>query len=224
MGQIKPKKTDAMVVGSAVDTWLTAGYESFASKYTTVGRRSKSKDGDEGEKENGNGNNWEYQLNPTMLNQVSRLCEYMEEQSILNDLRNNYKSQDILWWDSPGGFCEGLCGIPDWYRVNGKKCILVDLKTTSNLERVKYHYHCVDYGYYRQLAMYMFLLKERYKSITEFRLYHLVLETGDNLRSVLYDVTDNVDVSLWDFKKILYFISGYHFEKPNISWDKAIKL
>lgn len=161
-GELKKEITDSLIIGKAVDTWIMEGRKKFDDIFVPVLRRSaKSEDN-------------RIQLTPAMFEQVCAMVVKLLEQPITGYLNDKYISQDILQVDEPIGQFPGLCGIPDWYKVVETKAVIVDLKTSSVIEPIKYHYHCMQFGYYEQQALYQKLLKKLHPEIKVFESYHLV--------------------------------------------------
>jgi len=208
-------KTDSMVIGSAVDMWLTQGYEKFIANFQVMGRRSTKSDIPH-----------EYQLNPTMLETIAGICEEVTRHEVYKDIMANFTSQDVLYIDKPSGEFAGICGIPDWYHhAEGGVCTIVDLKTTSNLDAKKYYYHCLDFNYYDQQAIYRVLLKNKYPDIKEFRSYHLVVETGDYKRTELYRLNDDtIDIKMSEVWLKYEKITNQKYAEPNLKWETAKEL
>ena len=159
--------TDPMIIGSAVDTWLTEGRAKFNKQYTTVSRRSRKSD-----------TPWRYQLTPTMYDSIGNMCtKAMKSPAIKYLKKEKFISQEILHHDMDlGEHFAGIAGIPDWYKIDNKVAIVIDLKTSQTIDPTKYHYKCLDLGYYRQQAMYQMLLKSKNKDVSDYISYHIVIE------------------------------------------------
>lgn len=207
--------TDAMVIGSAVDDWLTLSKETFKRNYTVVTRRSRKSD-----------TPWRYQLTNTMYKQIENMCANVEASPALKRLRDDeYISQEILQIDLGLNHFKGLCGIPDWYKIDGGLCVIVDLKTAQTVEPIKYHYKCLDLGYYRQQAFYQVLLQKKY-SVTEFESRHLVVEKdSDNINHARTFILDQERIE--QEKESLFKIfddikKERDFHRTTASWSDAI--
>lgn len=165
-GEYDRKPTDVLIIGNAIDTWLTEGYEEFLKQYTVVTRRNKN-----------GGTDWQKQLNPSQYDQIEKLCQAVERQTVYQSLKG-YKRQVLLTYDMPIGehFC-GLCGVLDFLDVQGNTATIVDLKTAnSGVNPQGYYYKCLDYGYFRQMAMYQVLTALNYPGLKHIDCYHLVVE------------------------------------------------
>jgi len=163
------EKTDALIIGSAVDTLLTKGNKAFQSEFKVVDRRSSKEEDDR-----------RMQLNPTMHDKVMDIVDSIKRQDIWNDLkRRHWKKQVILKNDELG-----ICGMLDFLQVNGDYAIIVDLKTSNTIDPKKYYWHCYEYDYFLQMAFYKTLVKTNYPEVELVKCYHLVVEKDSD---ELYD-------------------------------------
>ena len=213
---VPDKRTDAMLVGSAVDTWLTDGKEAFERKYICVSRRNLKNPAPD-----------VVELNMTQYNQVVALCRAVEATTAYQEVKN-HRAQQILSEDLAIGDFKGLCGIPDWYEIFGNECVITDLKTTMNADPIKYYYAALDYGYFRQQAMYQRLVKANNPNVTKFTSRHLVVEKDeDGINRVRAFILDQ---ELIDIEKEIIEITierianDKHFKKLNADWDTALVL
>lgn len=172
-GVIEPKKTKAFDIGSAVDDLLSQ--IDNKSKYAVVagdGRTKEIKDMKAMYIAKGKTvlTADDYELIMSLACAVENTSAY---QQIMKD---GFIMQHILQvpWELGERF-DSIAGIPDFYKIDGTKCIIVDLKTTTDLDARKYHYNCLGYGYYRQLAFYSILLEKLNPQLTEFEYLHLAV-------------------------------------------------
>jgi len=164
-GERIKKGKEAFVIGSAVDTWLTRGKDAFKSEYLAVSRRNiKNPPTDYTE------------LTMAQYDDISVMCKVVEKQPAYLELKD-HTAQEIIKCDMPIGdhFC-GLSFIPDWYKIDGDTCIITDLKTAQDASEMKYHWHCVSYGYYEQMAVATLIFREINKDIKNFVYRHLIIE------------------------------------------------
>ena len=215
-GEINSPVTDAMVLGSAVDTWLTESKEAFEAQYIQVTRRSKKGD-----------TPWRYQLTKTMYDSVENMCTNAETSPAVLQLQKEYKAQEIMQCDIELTHFKGLCGIPDWYRVDGDTADIVDLKTAQSIDVHKYHYKCLDLGYYRQQAFYQIMLEKKY-GCTNFMSRHLVIEKDpDNINHVQTFILNQEKIEAE--KDFLFQIfesikKEVDFAPHRATWDEAIEI
>jgi len=207
--------TDAMVLGSAVDTWLTESREEFEKQYIQVTKRSRNGD-----------TPWRYQLNKTMYDAVENMCTSAEDSPALKAL-SDYETQKILQSDIQLGHFDGIAGIPDLIKIDGDTCEIVDLKTAKTIDPTKYHWHCIDFGYYRQQAMYQILAENIYKC-KNFRSRHVVIEKDpDGINHVQTFILNQGRINK-DKDFLFQVFESIKNEKDFLphkaSWDDAIEI
>lgn len=214
---VPDKRTDPMLVGSAVDTWLTDGKEAFERKFICVSRRNlKNPSPDVCE------------LNMSQYNQVVALCRAVEATSAYQEVKH-HTAQQILFEELPiGQHFKGLCGIPDWFTIIGDLCVITDLKTTLNADHKKYFYAAMEYGYFRQQAMYQRLIKANNPGVKKFISRHLVVEKDEeNINRVRAFVLDQ---ELIDIEKEIIDITierisrDLTFNKLDADWKTSITI
>ncbi len=238
--------TDALVIGSAVDEWLTVNMGSYGSKYQMVKRRTNKDD-----------ENYRYQLTGKMVDEIEGMCTAVEATEAYKELMfegiidcpateydkatNSYKevierkiikrhkSQQILQYDFPiGEHFLGICNIPDWYIIDKKTgvCTITDLKTAKafNGSKTKWHWKCVEFGYYRQQAMAQKILKLLHPEITSFQSRHLIVEKDpDGIHNVYAWIIsqDRIDDAMIELNETLEDIHNeINFNKLPASWSE----
>lgn len=155
------RETPALKIGSAVDLYVTKSRAAFNKAYRPVKRRNLKEPPTE-----------YTELTEAEYDTVVGISERVRKQQIAKELKG-FTSQRILKYEMALGHFRGVCGIPDWYKVEGDKGIIVDLKTTAKLDG--YEWSALKYGYYRQQAFYQMLLQEL-EGCETFESYHLVVE------------------------------------------------
>lgn len=167
--------TDALITGQAVDTWLSEGEEAFKQKFLAVPRRNK-KNPPVGYTE----------ITNTMFDEIVSICKVAVEQPAFQALAN-HKSQNIIYFEEDlGEHFKGLSFIPDWYNIQGDTCIITDLKTANNAEFKKYFWHCLDFGYFEQMAVATIILRRLHPEIKRFVYRHFIIEKNPNVVPVPY--------------------------------------
>ena len=167
--------TDAIIIGSAVDTWLSEGKEAFQKLFLAVPRRNK-KNPPVGYTE----------ITNAMFDEIVSICQVAEEQPAFQELAS-HKSQEIIQCDwELGDHFNGISFIPDWYTIDEETCIITDLKTANNAEFTKYFYHCLDFGYFDQMAIATIILRKIHPEIKHFVYRHFIIEKNPNVVPVPY--------------------------------------
>jgi len=215
-GEIENKKTNPMLIGSACDRWLTAGKDMFLKEYICVSRRNL-KSPPVGITE----------LTQTQYDEIVAICESVERQDAYKELKD-HTTQQILTMLMELGLFKGLCGIPDWFKVEGSKAIITDLKTAEQAKSsVKYHYHCLDYGYYRAMGFYDILIRHNYPEVKEVEHRHLVVEKDpDGVNKVYTFILSQERIEL-EKENILDNIlpaikSETEFAPSNVKWSDSV--
>lgn len=213
-GEIPPKKTDSMLIGSAVDEWLTKGRKSFDKKYKLVSRRTTGNDNE---------------LNNTQFEHVIKMCQKIESQDAYKALKKHKKQVILSYPLNLGKHFVGIAGTPDFLKIDGAKANIVDLKTSAEMDSVnKYHWHCENFGYYRQAGMYSLLVHLNYPEITDIICNHLVVEKdSDGIYNVFtYILSD--DRVKFEMDKILNILPEVaqetKFAPKNASWFDAVTI
>jgi hypothetical protein len=199
-------QTPSMVIGSGVDCWLTRSKASFSKKFKAVERRNlKEPPKDYTE------------ITFDQLETITNISQSVLVTSAYKKIKKlKFKSQEILTFDGEfGKHFDGLCGIPDWYHISpdGTEAVIVDLKTTSNLD--KFSWQVKDFDYYLQLAFYGMLLEGKYEKIESIDYYILAAETDEPYRVKLFSLDDKKIKFEYDhLRTILNEISNKEEYKP----------
>ena len=157
--------TDALKIGKAVDIFISQGEEEFRKQFIAVSRRNIK-----------NPPINVIELTEKQYEDVIGMSQVILNQPAYKDLAD-YDKQRIITLDMPIGehFC-GLAGIPDFMRIEGDTCYLVDEKTAWDTDDRKYYYKCRDFGYFRQFAVMTIILRQTNPEIKNFIYRHLVIE------------------------------------------------
>lgn len=215
-GEIPNKKTQPMIIGGAVDCWLTGCRADFEKQYVVVARRNL-KNPPVGITE----------LTQAQYEEIVAICESVERQDAYKDL-TGHTTQQILTMPMELGKFIGLCGIPDWFNVDGHKAVITDLKTAEQAKSaVKYHYHCLDYGYYRQMSVYDLLIRHNYPEVKEIEHRHLVVEKDSDGVNRVYTFILSAERVEMEKEVILDNIlpaikAETEFAPSNVKWEDAV--
>ena len=150
-------------------------------------------------------------------------------QDAMKEVRKWFKTQIILQSDMDLGIFAGICGIPDAIYVDEAKktAIIMDLKTAKTIDPVKYHWHCLTYNYYRQMAVYNLLVKANY-NVEKITSQHLVLEKdGDGVYNCQTFILnpDRIQQEIGNVFNILEAIKNETKYLPNNTrWQDAIEI
>ena len=113
LGEIDKHLTPSMLIGKAVDCWLTRNKAAFYREFTRGALKKDNPD-----KFAKNKDEERFVLTPATYDKVVSMCKTMENISVYKDiLARDFTSQAILKIDEPTGLFEGLAGIPDWFKI-----------------------------------------------------------------------------------------------------------
>lgn len=212
--EIESKVTKAMVTGSAVDYLLAQDDDKPVFK---VVERRNLKNPPVGYIE----------VNQTDYDEIMAIAIAVEETEVYRDINKKYIKNPILTFDTKiGEHFVGLAGRPDYILVTDKEIIIVDLKTSRTTDPRKYYYHCKEFGYFRQQAMYQDLAQKTYGNLPV-RSYHLTVDKQKDICNVvLFELDqDEIDSESIEIEAVVTEIAfRTDWSKPKVAWSDAIKL
>lgn len=212
-------KTKAMLIGSLVDDLLTNINEAMAGKIVSGDRRLKEFKQLEAQGVT--------VISVSDYDMIMGLATSVDETSAYKELRD-HTTQTIVGYDEPiGEHFVGLAGIPDWFKVDGHSCIITDLKTANTIDPRKYFFHCQEFGYFRQQAVYQMILKKLYPEIRDFVSRHIVVEKEKDINLVRtfiipQDIIEEEKINIQDY--ISEISLEKEFKKEDADWDNAVTL
>jgi len=119
-------------------------------------------------------------------------------------------------------------GVPikgklDWLTIIDDTAYIDDLKTTQNILPMKYHYHALDYGYYRQAWMYKQLVLQNYPQVKFVHNRHLAVTKTDWPEVATFTLNETyVDFQEDRVLRALHGITNKDFNDPVVSWDNSL--
>ena len=226
-GEISFEPTPSMKIGSAVDLYLTGSAVKFRKTYQEKVLKKDNPDVYSTQQSI----HPEYLLSSTEFAKVIGIVDSVKRTDIYKSIKKNYKSQKILQFPMKiNKFFEGICGVEDWYKIEGNSCTIIDLKTTASIDERKFRYSCDDYAYYRQQSMYQTLFKLMYPNLTHFTSYILAVENiGPHYHSKMFKLNQEViefnKITIWEVIEELKQMKSIKDFKPyNLTWDDVIEL
>jgi|ERR1035437_2741869 hypothetical protein len=165
------EKTDALILGSAVDTYVTKGKRAFNKLFKPVARRTNA----EGLKYT--------EMTTAAYQEAVAISERVMSTTAFKELQD-FERQVVLTMEQPltpvsalpsSLVVKPLAGMLDFLKVKGNIAGIVDLKTARTADERKYFYHALDYGYFIQAAVYIKLVKANYPEVTIVDFCHLVV-------------------------------------------------
>lgn len=211
--EIEPKTSAALVLGSGVDYLLAQNDNK--PEYRVVERRNLK-----------NPPTDYIEINQSQYDEIFDIANAVAETEVFKEIDKTFLKQELLTTDMPIGQFVGLCGLPDYIKVTDDEIIIIDLKTSRTTDTRKYYYHCQEYGYYRQQALYQWLALEKYgnKKISS---YHLVVEKTKDIYDVKLFLLDQREIdmatdNMW--RAVNDIKNRTDYSRPNLTWNDAIKL
>ena len=214
-GDIENKKTIPMLIGSACDCWLTDSRKAFELQYNVVARRNlKNPPSDV------------IEITQSQYDEIVGICESVERQDAYKAMKG-HTTQKILTMPMELGLFCGICGVPDFFKIDGKTAVITDLKSAERADSpIKYYYHCLDYGYFRQAAMYKILLRYNFKDVEKIIFRHITVQKEENIYGVYTFILDDERIAMEEeniLSNILPMIAKEKdFLPRNTKWSDAI--
>ena len=224
-GELVEEKTDAMLVGSAVDNILTDLNNFQNGKYAVRQFNGTTKEGKAETlelKEQGL-----TILTQAKYDDIMGMAVAVSETTAYKELKD-HTAQEILQVDMLiGDHFLGLCGVPDWFKIDGDTCIITDLKTAKTVDDKRYYYHAREYGYMRQMAFYSLMLATLYPDIKSFVYRHIVVNKHRNVwlvKSFDFEPREIDNERLKLIKAIDDISNEKEFKKQDATWENATRL
>lgn len=86
-----------------------------------------------------------------------------------------------------------LIGELDYLYVDDERAVIVDLKTSENVDKRPFYYKTMEYGYYVQMAYYRDLVRQNYPNIKTIECYILAAEKDKFApRALFYKIPDAI--------------------------------
>jgi hypothetical protein len=217
--EIEPEKTDAMTIGSMVDTALSEGVEKMNSLYIPVARRSKSEPGSK-----------VTEVTQAMYDEAIGLIQAVMATSAWKKI-STFRKQVVLCMPIPENkyFDNQYVGMLDFLKVMEREnqAIIVDLKTSRTVNDKKYGYLAEELGYWYQAAAYTMLVKKNY-GVENVYFYHLAVEKDPKgihkVKTFLFDQAGIKHYTSILIAKINEIITTENWDKEDCSMDDAVIL
>jgi hypothetical protein len=212
----------AIDFGSALDTLLTESEEEFHKGFTySVLKR------DDPERFESNKTFAGKVLSRSAYDTVLAAANAVQATTAYKDIMNNEPlPQTVLTGNINGVDVKGKL---DWLNIidlksGGKKAIITDLKTTTNLHPTKYYYHALDFGYHVQMAMYKELVMQNF-DVMDVTCQHLVVTKNDWPIVATFEFGSSlIQKGMDQIEYALQGITEQKFEEKDVGWDNAFIL
>jgi len=213
--EIKPKGSEAFVIGSGVDYLLAQDEKKL--EYVVIERRNIKNPPD-----------GIIEVNQSQYRDIFDIADAVAETEVYKDIDKNFKKQVILTKDIKiNDYFVGLCGLPDFIKVTKDEIVIVDLKTSRTVDTREYFYHCKKYGYFRQQAMYQSLAEHKFPGRKKISSYHLVVNKEQDVNNVVLFKIDQklIDQDLVVLNNLINSISNQSdWSRRKVTWIDGIEL
>jgi len=221
LNSIEQKKSDALLEGRMLDTLLTEGEDVFEYNFRPVERRSLK-----------NPPTGYTEVTQTMYDACLQRAEKVKKTQAYKDL-SLYKKQVILEkeFQNFGKRFAGIAGMLDFLHVDEQKkyAVIIDLKTSTTVDPMKYYWHAIGYGYELQMAWYGWLVHEVYGiDYNAIEYGHLVIEKdtdGINRVGTFFFDKDLIMAKRNMLEDLAYEIAHQeNFKDKDVTWEGAAYL
>jgi len=173
---MKQLESTSLKKGKAVDVFITDSKAAFLEQYEKKVLKRENAELFEMQKDP---NYSKTLMNETEWKQSLGMINALKSHSMFNKMKS-YTAQQILSYDKKlNDNWDGFCGIPDWFKIEGDVCHIVDLKTARTVSTARsWFYKCKEYNYFNQFAMYSMLLKKNYPEIKSFTYTHWIVKNS----------------------------------------------
>lgn len=215
-GEIERENKSHFAVGGAVDDLLTQVRSK--DKYVVVKRRNLKNPPD-----------GVIEVNEAQYEEIMGLASAVENTTAWKDLHKlNGSFQEILCvpYDL-GKHFNCLAGIPDHYYIDDdtSTCYITDLKTTQTINPDKFYWTCKEYGYFKQLAFYKYLIHKLNPDIKHFECRIIAVEKRKDVWGVETFVLSPKEIQC-AHDEVMSLIEQIkqekEFKKRDATWEDAI--
>lgn len=186
----EPKK--AWDIGNGVDALLAQIDNKHKFIVCNVDRRTKAGK-EEYEKMQQSGS---IILNDNEYEQIMGMALAVEATDAYKEIiSQQFKKQEVLQMPWNGGkHFDSIVAMPDYIKIDNGTARIWDLKTAMTIDERKYYYHCVEYGYFLQMAVMKLILD--YPIITNWEFGHIVVEKTKNIWNVQTFILDSERIEM----------------------------
>lgn len=215
---IENDSTPSMRLGAMVDALLTD------DKFPWQAKVLKSEDKELYEYQQGLPE--EYLVSQAQVDEARAISLYVKSQDFWRTYSPQRQFQPILTGKLMGYPICGKLDILD-FSADGKTAYVDDGKVTSQshlYSKDSWTRHCFKMGYFRQLALYGYLVKKKYRKVKKIVYRHYVIskERPSLYRVHLFTFSEHlIEAAMRDVEEALRGIGSRAFGDPPISWNGA---
>ena len=176
---IKEEESEAYKIGTAVDKYVKNGADYFFSNYS---KKVLKKDFPELYDAQQNPGYSKTLLSDTSYETVMAISDKLLSIPDVQFINQHCLKDMILSMDE-------RVGELDYLFIDGEKAIIIDLKTSENIDKRPFFWKAVEYGYFTQMAYYRALVKHNYPGVKTIQCYLLAAEKDRHMpRALFYEV------------------------------------
>jgi len=161
------EETDALIIGRAVDVYITEGEESFFEQFEIVDRRKK------------NTSESKIQLNNSMWDIAQKMIGKIQLQPVMTMFKKCDTQVEL--YDN-----EFKAKIDYLHISKTGTCTIADLKTIADTDKM--YRQIEEFGYFFQLAFYKFLIKKINPKVKRFNCYIVAVDKTMKTKFCVYKV------------------------------------
>jgi len=164
---------------------------------------------------------------------IINCADAVDKTTAWKQIKKEFTFQEIIEIkEDLGKYFNCRLGKLDAYRIKDGVCDLLDVKSTQALpinlltgrvDKKKYLYSAISYGYYIQMLYYRDLLKAKYPEIKTFRFLHCAIEKQEPYNVNIFIIPNN---EVEKYEEILYSTidrikADTEFKKRDVSLETA---
>ncbi len=239
-GELEKEEKKSWDTGTAIDSILT-GEDSISNFVvleppkdipeekkktyfmTNAGKEYKQKLVDDGKKI----------ITESDYNLIINIADAVDKTTAWKQIKKEYIFQEIFCVEEKiGDHFDYLVGKIDAYKIVDDTAYILDIKSTAtlpinlmtgNVNKRKFYYSSLDYGYFIQMNYYKRLIQKKYPNVKEFVFLNFAVEKKEPFNTFLFYVA-NSDVSKYDMiidQTIERIKNDKEFAKRDVTFDNA---
>lgn len=164
---------------------------------------------------------------------IINVADAVDKTTAWKEIKKEYIFQEIFCIEEKvGNHFDYLTGKIDAYKIVEDTAYILDVKSTAslpinlmtgNVNKRKFYYSSLDYGYFIQMNYYKRLIQKKYPDVKNFVFLNFAVEKKEPFNTFLFYVANN-DVSKYDAiidQTIERIKKDNEFKKRDVTFDNA---
>lgn len=164
---------------------------------------------------------------------IINVADAVDKTTAWKEIKKEYIFQEIFCIEEKvGNHFDYLTGKIDAYKIVEDTAYILDVKSTAslpinlmtgNVNKRKFYYSSLDYGYFIQMNYYKRLIQKKYPDVKNFVFLNFAVEKKEPFNTFLFYVANN-DVSKYDAiidQTIERIKNDNKFKKRDVTFDNA---